>query len=698
MDRVGGQDTGNDDQCWNLIPIELNISNKFLSDSDIARSVKGKKINELCAEIGITSYDLFGSYKAKITQQVPKTIDDKTRGSYVVVTGITPTSLGEGKSTTTLGLVQSLCAHLKRNAIACIRQPSQGPTFGLKGGAAGGGYSQVWPMDEFNLHLTGDIHAITAANNLIAAAIDARMFHESTQPVESLFNRLTSKPNCKSKVFTDAQRRRLKKLGIPESLEPNELSAEQKEKFARLNINPDTISVNRVVDTNDRFLRKITVGQAATEKFKTRETKFDIAVASELMAILALASDLEDVERRVRRMVVGFSFPPKQEQYIEESDKNLSIPQPVTCDDLCITGAVVALIRDATQPTLMQSLEGTPVLVHCGPFANVAHGNSSIIADKIALKLVGSEGFVVTEAGFASDVGFEKFMDIKCRQSGLRPDCAVLVTTLKAIQMHGVELQKFREATKLTTEDKKTNIDQEKQQQELEQQDQFRSQVSALDTERRIIDDGLENLSAHIRNITNNFNVPVVVALNKFSNDKREDLEYLKFKALEIGASACCIADNWALGGAGALDLARAVANTCAKVRASNNTAHLLYGDDAKLSVVDKMKLIASRVYGATDICLSAGVEDKIKLLEANKFGNLPLCMAKTSMSISHDPKLKGAPKNYTFPIVDINVAAGSGFLYARAGEISTMPGLPTRPAYFDIEVNCETGVIDGLF
>lgn len=637
---------------WSLKPIPLNTQQPVPSDIDIAGSITGKPISQLCQEINVKEYDPYGKYKAKVTQTITKSNDVTALGNYVVVTGITPTSFGEGKSTTTIGLVQGLTAHLGKNSFACIRQPSQGPTFGMKGGAAGGGYSQVWPMDEFNMHLTGDIHAVTAANNLVAAAIDARMFHESTQNDTDLFRRLVDKPGSNGlPSFTEAQKNRLERLGISNALQPTELSEEQKRLFARLDLDPDTITWTRVIDTNDRYLRKITIGQSPTEKGKTRETKFAISVVSEIMAILALASDFDDVCKRVARIVVGFS----------KEDENKK-RRPVTCEDLCVDGAVCALLKDSIHPTIMQTLEGTPLLVHCGPFANIAHGNSSIIADKLALELVGPDGFVVTEAGFASDVGFEKFIDIKCKYSNLMPNCAVLVSTIRALKMHGRDLLQDK-----TADDKVA------------------------------LDNGLINMNAHIRNINENFHVPVVVALNKFKGDTPEELEYVKKKAIEAGASDCRVADNWAHGGKGAIDLANGVIEVCKKQRESKAKGNFLY-DAEKLSILEKINTITSKVYGATAVKMSDEVLKKIELLESNGFGSLPLCIAKTHLSISHDPKMKGAPSNYTFPIVDINVSAGAGFLYALAGEISTMPGLPTRPAFFDISIDTKTGQIKGLF
>lgn len=333
---------------------------------------------------------------------------------------ITPTPLGEGKSTTTIGLAQSLAVWAKRNTFACLRQPSQGPTFGIKGGAAGGGYSQVIPMEDFNLHLTGDIHAVTAANNLVAAQLDARIFHEATQfSNEALYGRLV--PVVKGvRKFSTIQLRRLQRLGINKT-DPNSLTPEEVDRFARLNIDPKNVVWERVVDINDRYLRKVTIGESATEKGLTRQTSFAISVASEIMAILALATDLADMKDRLSRMVVAFD----------------TKGGPVTADDLGLTGALMVLLKDAIEPTLMQTLEGSPVFVHAGPFANIAHGCSSIVADNIALKLVGEKGFVVTEAGFGSDIGMEKFFNIKCRTSGKVPDAVVLVTTVRALKMHG---------------------------------------------------------------------------------------------------------------------------------------------------------------------------------------------------------------------------------------------------------------------
>jgi formate--tetrahydrofolate ligase len=358
------------------------------SDIDIAQSISPLPITQIAGELGLKQedYSQYGLEKAKVKLSVRDRLQDAPSGKYICVAGISPTPLGEGKSTTTVGLCQSLGAHLNKKVITCVRQPSQGPTFGIKGGAAGGGYSQVVPMESFNLHLTGDIHAITAANNLLAAAIDARMFHEATQSDEALFNRLCPPEKDGSRHFAPIMLRRLKKLGITTTTtDPNQLTPDEKSRFVRLDIDPDTITWRRVMDTNDRFLREITTGQGPDEKGHTRSTGFDIAVASEIMAVLALSTSLADMRERLGRMTIGVS---KRDG------------QSVTADDLGVGGALTVLMADALQPTLMQTVEGTPVLIHAGPFANIAHGNSSVVADQIGLKLVGEDGFVVTEAGF----------------------------------------------------------------------------------------------------------------------------------------------------------------------------------------------------------------------------------------------------------------------------------------------------------
>ncbi len=372
------------------------------SDIEIAQAAVPIPIGEIAAAAGILSDELeaYGHTKAKVKLSILDRLRDEPAGKYVVVTAVTPTPLGEGKTTTTVGLSQALGAHLHKKVFTCIRQPSMGPTFGIKGGAAGGGYSQIIPMEEFNLHLTGDIHAITAANNLLAAAIDTRMMHESEATDEQLFERLCPPAKDGSRHFSPVMFRRLHKLGISKK-DPNELTPEERSRWARLDIDPATITWRRVIDTNDRMLRGITVGQGPEEKGHTRETGFDITVASEIMAVLALTTSLSDMRERLGRMVIG-------------SNRK---GEPITADDLGVGGALTVIMKDAIMPNLMQTLEGTPAFVHAGPFANIAHGNSSIVADMIALRLVGKDGYVITEAGFGADMGFEKFCNIKCRES-----------------------------------------------------------------------------------------------------------------------------------------------------------------------------------------------------------------------------------------------------------------------------------------
>uniref|UniRef100_A0A8C1U309 formate--tetrahydrofolate ligase n=1 Tax=Cyprinus carpio TaxID=7962 RepID=A0A8C1U309_CYPCA len=407
-------------QPWRLRPLKLQPLSPVPSDIEISRAQTPKPISQLAQEIGLLPEELeaYGNTKAKVHLSLLNRLQHQPNGKYVLVAGITPTPLGEGKSTVTIGLVQALSAHLKLNSFACLRQPSQGPTFGVKGKTAYSLSLNFFPI-QFNLHLTGDIHAITAANNLVAAAIDARILHEATQSDRALYSRLVPSVNG-VRCFSPIQMARLQRLGINKS-DPSDLTPEEIRAFVRLDLDPEKVTWQRVVDTNDRFLRKITVGQANTEKGHARQTQFDIAVASEIMAILALTDGLGDMRARLGRMVVG-------------SSRN---GQPITADDLGVTGALAVLMKDAIKPTLMQTLEGTPVFVHAGPFANIAHGNSSVLADKLALKLVGEEGYVVTEAGFGADIGMEKFFNIKCRTSGLTPDVVVLVATVRALKMHG---------------------------------------------------------------------------------------------------------------------------------------------------------------------------------------------------------------------------------------------------------------------
>ncbi|KAK3236462.1 hypothetical protein CYMTET_53400, partial [Cymbomonas tetramitiformis] len=576
--------------------VPLDLKSPVPSDIDVAQSVKPIAIQEIATSVGVleSELELHGRAKAKVDLSVIDRLKDNTHGHYVVVGGITPTPLGEGKSTTTVGLSQALGAVLGKKVVTCIRQPSQGPTFGIKGGAAGGGYSQVIPMEEFNLHMTGDIHAITAANNLLAAAIDARMFHEATQQDEPLFNRLCPADKTGKRSFAQNMFPRLKKLGIDKT-DPDALTPEEKLKFSRLNFDPAKITWRRVMDTNDRFMRVITVGQGPAEKGHTRETGFDIAVASEIMAVLALATSLKDLRARLGAMTVATS----------------TVDEAITADDLGIGGALTVLMKDALMPTMMQSLEGTPVLVHAGPFANIAHGNSSIVADQIALKLVGADGYVITEAGFGSDIGLEKFCNIKCRYSGLAPSCAVIVATVRALKMHGggppvVAGKQLDHA--YTSE----NID--------------------------LVTAGAVNLTQHIEN-TLKYNIPVVVAINKFATDTDAELEAVKKAAIGAGAHDAVLCEHHAKGGKGAEELGKAVQAACEKSAADKAEFKFLY--PLKKTIKEKIEAIAKEVYRADSVEYLPEAEAKIELYTKQGFADLPICMAKTQYSFSHDATKK---------------------------------------------------------
>uniref|UniRef100_A0A2K5XNR6 formate--tetrahydrofolate ligase n=1 Tax=Mandrillus leucophaeus TaxID=9568 RepID=A0A2K5XNR6_MANLE len=625
---------------WRLHCLKLQPLSPVPSDIEISRGQTPKAVDVLAKEIGLLAdeIEIYGKSKAKVRLSVLERLKNQADGKYVLVAGITPTPLGEGKSTVTIGLVQALTAHLNVNSFACLRQPSQGPTFGVKGGAAGGGYAQVIPMEEFNLHLTGDIHAITAANNLLAAAIDTRILHENTQTDKALYNRLVPLVNG-VREFSEIQLARLKKLGINKT-DPSTLTEEEVSKFARLDINPSTITWQRVLDTNDRFLRKITIGQGNTEKGYFRQAQFDIAVASEIMAVLALTDSLADMKARLGRMVVA-------------SDKS---GQPVTAEDLGVTGALTVLMKDAIKPNLMQTLEGTPVFVHAGPFANIAHGNSSVLADKIALKLVGEEGFVVTEAGFGADIGMEKFFNIKCRASGLVPNVVVLVATVRALKMHGGG-----------------------------------PSVSKLHYVKTELN-GCCNLQKQIQ-IAQLFGVPVVVALNVFKTDTRAEIDLVCELAKRAGAFDAVPCYHWSVGGKGSVDLARAVREAASK----RSQFQFLYDVQVR-SIVDKIRTIAQAVYGAKDIELSPEAQAKIDRYTKQGFGNLPICMAKTHLSLSHEPDKKGVPRDFILPISDVRASIGAGFIYPLVGTMSTMPGLPTRPCFYDIDLDTETEQVKGLF
>jgi len=625
-----------------------NLLTPVPSDIEIAQAATPLPIGQIAAEAGILpdELELYGKSKAKVHLSVRDRLKDAPNGKYIVVTAITPTPLGEGKTTTTVGLSQALGAYLGKKVFTNIRQPSQGPTFGIKGGAAGGGYSQIVPMEEFNLHLTGDIHAIVAANNLLAAAIDARMFHESTTDDVALFDRLVPAKKDGSRKFTTVMLRRLKKLGITKT-DPNELTPEERSRWARLDIDPDTITWRRVVDTNDRFLRQITVGQGPEEKGATRVTGFDIAVASEIMAVLALTTSLADMKERFGRMVIG------------SSRKG----EPVTADDIGVTGALMVLMKDAIMPTLMQTIEGTPAFVHAGPFANIAHGNSSIVADQIALKLAGPDGYVLTEAGFGADMGMEKFFNIKCRYSGLTPDCVVLVATIRALKMHGGG-PKVVAGKPLAHEYTQENL--------------------------ALLEKGCSNLLKHIEN-ARKFGIPVVVGVNRFKDDTIAEIDLVRKLAKAAGAEDAVVSNHWAEGGAGAVELAHAVVEACKKP----SKFKFLY--PLEMSIKDKIETIVKEMYGGAGVEYSPEAEKKIEVYTRQGFDKIPMCMAKTHLSISHDPNLKGAPSGFTVPVRDIRASVGAGFLYPLLGTMATMPGLSTRPGYYDIDVDTETGRIIGL-
>lgn len=604
------------------IPLPLKLESPVPSDIAVSRAQTPKDITRIAAEIGIAPHELepYGAYKAKVDLGLMQRLEHRRNGRYVVVTGITPTPLGEGKSTTTMGLAQALGAHVGRLTFANVRQPSQGPTFGIKGGAAGGGYSQVIPMDEFNMHLTGDIHAITAANNLLAAAIETRIFHENTQKDGPLYKRLVPAKNGERK-FAPVMFRRLKKLGI-EKTNPDELTEDEIHRFARLDIDPETITWRRVLDVNDRHLRGITVGTAPTEKGQTRETGFDITVASECMAILALSNDLAEMRERLGSMVVATS---------RNGDT-------VTADDIGAGGALTALMKDAIKPNLMQTLEGTPVFVHAGPFANISIGQSSILADKLALKLAGTEadedhsekaGFVVTEAGFDFTMGGERFFNIKCRTSGLTPDVVVIVATVRALKVHG-GAPPIAPGAALSPVYKEENVD--------------------------ILRAGCVNLKKQIAN-AKSFGIPVVVAINKFVTDTDAEIAVIREEAVSAGAEDAILSNHWAEGGKGAVDLAHGV------IAAADKPKDLQFTYDLKGTVQERLEAIGKKMYGAEKVELSELAQKKVDTYTRQGYGHLPICVAKTQYSLSHDPDLKGAPTGFTIPIRDVRMAAGAGYL-----------------------------------
>ncbi len=575
------------------------------SDLDIAQAATLKPIIDIASSVGLTQQDLepYGWYKAKVHLDVIDRLKDRPNAKYIDVTAITPTPLGEGKTTTTVGLSQALGAHLGKRVFTCIRQPSMGPTFGIKGGAAGGGYSQIVPMEDFNLHLTGDIHAVGVTHNLLAAAVDARMMHERELGDKSLAA-----------------------AGVK-----------------RLNIDPFSILLNRVVDVSDVAIRQVILGLGGPANGAPRQSGYDITVASEVMAILALATSVQDLRERLGRMVIG-----------TDTKGN-----PVTAEDLGVAGAMTVLMKDALMPNLMQTLENTPAIVHAGPFANIAHGNSSCVADMMAVKLA---DYVVTESGFGADLGMEKFFDIKCRVSGLIPNCVVLVATVRALKMHG-GLGKVVAGKPLPKELVEENLE--------------------------YLEKGGVNLKANI-GIALQFGIPVVVAVNRFTPDTDREIELIRKMAIDAGAEDAIPCEHWAKGGAGAVDLAQAVMKACDKP----SNFKFLY--DVNLPIKDKIEIIATQVYGASGVDYQAAAQEKIAMYTKLGYDKTSICMAKTHLSLTHDPALKGAPKGWRLPIRDVRASMGAGFLYPLCGEMRTMPGLPRHPVFMDIDIGPD-GKVKGL-
>jgi formate--tetrahydrofolate ligase len=563
------------------------------SDLDIARSVTPRPIVDIASELGIRpdELELYGPTKAKVTLDAIMRLEaERPRGKYVVVTAITPTPLGEGKSTTTVGLAQGL-NHIGHRASVNIRQPSLGPVFGIKGGAAGGGYSQVIPMEDFNLHLTGDVHAIGAAHNLAGAFIDNSLHHKNP-----------------------------------------------------LGIDPHGLLWPRVLDISDRALRHVVIGLGGREDGVPRETEFQITVASEVMAVLALATDLHDLRARLARIVLATRVD----------------GTPVTAEDLGVAGSMTVLLRDAIKPNLLQTLEGGPAFVHCGPFANIAHGNNSIIADRLALA---TNEIVCTEAGFGADMGAEKFFDIKCRASGLVPDAAVVVATVRALKMHG-GVGKIVAGKPLDPALLEENVE--------------------------AVRRGAANLAKQIENVTM-FGVTAVVAINAFPTDTPAEVEAIREVSLAAGARDAVVATHFVDGGAGAAALAEAVWAAAEEPGAFN----LLYPDDMALSL--KIDTIARQVYGADGVEFLPAAAKSLKQFEDLGYGHLPICMAKTQYSLSHDAALKGRPTGFTVPIREVRLSAGAGFITPICGEMRTMPGLPSRPGGEKIDIDADGNVV-GLF
>ena len=579
------------------------------SDIEICRDTSLTPIDLIAQQAGLLPEDLTpqGTLKAKVKPSVLKRLADKREGKLVVVTAITPTPLGEGKTVTTIGLAQGL-AKINQSVMACIRQPSMGPVFGVKGGAAGGGYSQVAPMEKLNLHLTGDIHAVTAAHNLAAAAIDARVYHEERHGYEG---------------FTE-------KTGMP-----------------ALRIDMDRIVWRRVMDHNDRALRMITVGKnqpGKTINGLEREDGFDISAASELMAILALSKDLADMRQRIGRVVLAYDLDGK----------------PVTAEDLQVAGAMAVTMVEAIEPTMMQTLEGVPTLIHAGPFANIAHGNSSIIADRIALKLA---DYTITEGGFGSDMGFEKACNIKAQQAGRGPDCAVVVATLRGLKANS-GLYDLRPGQALPQ--------------------------AIFEEDEKALVAGFENLKWHINNAAK-YGVPVVVAINRFPQDTDAELAQLKamVEAEQFATHVdVAISEAFGKGGEGAVELAQAVTRAC------ETPANFKPLYELSQTLEEKLMTVAEVGYGCRGVELSDLAKEQLAQFKAQGYDNLALCMAKTPLSISHDPSQKGAPSDFIVPVRELKLCAGAGFVYALCGNVMTMPGLPEKPAYLGLDIDADGNIV----
>ncbi len=557
---------------------------EYKTDIEIAQACEKEKITAISERAGIPEeyLELYGNYKAKIDYRYLKDHADKPDGKLILVTAITPTPAGEGKTTTSVGLTDGL-RKIGKNAMVALREPSLGPVFGVKGGAAGGGYAQVVPMEDINLHFTGDFHAIGAANNLLAAMLDNHIQQGNA-----------------------------------------------------LGIDPKQITWKRAVDMNDRQLRHIVDGLGGRMQGVPREDGFEITVASEVMAVLCLASDITDLKARLARIIVGYTYDGK----------------PVTAHDLKAEGAMAALLKDALKPNLVQTLEGTPAFIHGGPFANIAHGCNSITATRMALKCA---DYVVTEAGFAADLGAEKFLDIKCRMANLKPSAVVIVATVRALKYHGGVPK-----AELNNE----NLD--------------------------ALEKGLPNLLQHVSNIKNVFGLPCVVAINAFPTDTKAELDMVEAKCKELGVNVA-LSEVWAKGGEGGKALAAEVVRLCEQP----NDFHQSY--ELESSIMDKLNAICTKVYHADGVQLVGNAVKQIKQIEELGFGNLPICMAKTQYSFSDDPSLLGAPSGFTVTVRNLKVCAGAGFIVALTGDIMTMPGLPKVPSAEKIDVD-ENGVITGLF